>query len=265
MVRSLDWRKGQPVSAGLRAFVVEDEPPARQFLQTLLARTPDIEVAGVAGECEEAITRINALRPDLVFLDVKLRRGDGFAVLRGLTCSPHVIFTTAYEAHAVTAFELGAIDYLLKPFTSERLARALERLRRLKENPTHAKHYESVSVLDRATQVGGTLPLTRLFVRDAGGITPIPVGSVQRLEADGDYVRIFVDGKSYLCALTLNAVEAMLDPAHFVRVHRSHLVNFEYVTTLKPYDNSRLQVVLRDGTRIVASRTRSRDLRQLAF
>lgn len=255
------------MTANLRVFVVEDEPRARQFLQALLEASPGIHVIGTAGDCDDAISRLNALRPEVVFLDVKLRRGDGFAVLRGLTYSPHVIFTTAYEAHAVAAFELGAIDYLLKPFTQGRLSRALERLARLRGTQARpGGDADRPSVLERATQVlGATPPLTRLFVREAGGITPIAVESVHRLEADGDYIRIFVDGKTYLSSLTLNAVEAMLDPAQFVRIHRSHLVNFAYVTGLRPYDNSRLQVVLRDGTRIVASKTRSRDLRQLAF
>lgn len=254
------------MTASVRVFVVEDEPPARKYLQSLLDAVPGMHVVGSAGDADDAISRTNALRPDLLFLDVKLRRGDGFAVLRGLSYSPHVIFTTAFEAHAVAAFELGAIDYLLKPFSSERLTRALERLGRLKGKGDSEADQNQPSVLERATQlVGATPPLTRLFVRDGGGITPISAKSIHRLEADGDYVRIYVEGKSYLCVLTLNAVEAMLDPAHFVRVHRSHLVNFEYVVALRPYDSSRFQVVMLDGTRIVASKTRSRDLRQLAF
>ncbi|MEP7345039.1 MAG: LytTR family DNA-binding domain-containing protein [Gemmatimonadaceae bacterium] len=247
----------------LRTLVVEDEPIARQALMDLLTDVEWIETIGTAGSGPEAVRLIDDLRPDLVFLDIQLPELTGIEVLRAARHQPAVIVTTAYDAYAVSAFELSALDYLLKPFSGPRLARALERARPLAEGPTPG--HALPERLDAALRDTTESPLERFFVRDRNRLVPLHVKDIERLEADDDYVRVVTKGMTYLVHLTLNDFERRLDAKRFLRVHRTHIVNLDFVLHLLPYDGSRVEVEMRDGTKIVASRTRSRELRDNTF
>ena len=205
-----------------------------------------------------AIVAIDELQPDLVFLDIQLPGFSGIDVLSQVRHTPAVIFTTAHDQFAVTAFELAALDYLMKPFGSERFGRALERARPLLE------HQVGAGTTERARDVLSHGPIPRLFVRDAGRILPIRVASIEGLQACDDYVLVHTGGRRFRVNVPLSDLERRLDPRVFVRVHRSHVVNLDYVASWRPYDGSRFQITLRTGTTIMASRQRSRVLRDLA-
>jgi two-component system LytT family response regulator len=192
-----------------------------------------------------------------VFLDVQLPGMSGLDVLRRIKHAPSIIFTTAHDQFAIAAFELGALDYLLKPFGRERFQRALERARPVLQMQLGA------TLAERATEVLADTPLARLFVREGAKIVPIATSMVEHIEACDDYVRVHAAGRVYRLNVQLADVEGRLDPRTFLRVHRSHVVNLDFVRALEPYDGSRYQVTLRNGTVIVASRQRSKALREL--
>jgi two-component system LytT family response regulator len=261
----------------VRVLVVEDEPLARASLGELLAEVPWLTCVGEAADGLTAVAQIDALRPDLVLLDVHLPECSGLQVLERIRHEPAVIFTTAYDRFAVAAFELEALDYLVKPFGRDRLNAALERARRMLPAAPAAPALGHVAdspsmpraptpIRERArTALGGTGPLSRLLVRDRGRLVPVQLREVERLEAEDDYVALHTGGRRFLVELPLGDFEARLDPQRFVRVHRAHIVNLDFVRQLVPYDGARLMVEMRDGTKILASRTRSRDLRELAI
>jgi two-component system LytT family response regulator len=244
-------------NALVSTLIVEDEPLARKKLRELIGGISWLQCVGEAASGPAAITAIDKLQPDLVFLDIQLPGGTGLEVLARIRHSPAIIFTTAHDQFAVTAFELGAIDYLLKPFGRERFARALERAR------PSLQEIEDLDTTQRAKESLARGPLRRLFVRDAGRIVPVRVAAIEWLQACDDYVIIHTAGKEYMVNLPLTDLESRLDPHVFVRVHRSHVVNLDHVASWTPYDGSRLQITLRTGAKILASRQRSRALRNL--
>lgn len=242
------------------AFIVEDEPIARNRLRELLGHVDWIECVGEAADGISAVKMIDELRPDLLFLDIEMPGMTGIEVLNSITHDPAVVFTTAYDRYAVTAFELEALDYLLKPFGAKRLETALERVRKsLHGDP----EFPAVERARSALTSSG--PFTRIFVRDRGRIIPIGVDTIDRLEADDDYVGVHAAGKRYLVYLSMNEFEARLDPQRFVRIHRSHIVNLDKVAAFLPEDGGRLRIEMKDGTKLMASRTRARELRHLAI
>ena len=251
------------MSDRVRALVVEDEAPARKRLVELLRRVDWIECLGAAENGDRAVALIDSLRPDLVFLDIQLPGLSGLEVLSRVRHQPAVIFTTAYDRYAVSAFELEALDYVLKPFGEERLLAALRRARRALDDrdpePVHARAARALGTAEGTSPSG---PLARFFVRDRGRLVPLDAREIVRLEADDDYVRVFTRERSYLVYLTLNDFERRLDAERFLRIHRTHMVNLECVQQLVPLDGGRMQVELRDGTKIAASRARSRALRE---
>jgi two-component system LytT family response regulator len=253
------------VTTLVRALVVEDEPLARRQLRELAAGVPWLSCVGEAPDGASAVHAIDELQPDLVFLDIRMPELTGLEVLERAAHEPAVIFTTAFDQYAVAAFELGALDYLLKPFGRERFLAAVERARRALGAPRTDD--DDGSTVDRArAALGATAgPVERIFVRDRGRIVPLPVRDIERLEAEDDYVAVHTRGRRFLVYLPLADFERRLDPDRFLRVHRSHVVNLDFVTALVPFDAARLQVELRDGTKIMASRARSRELRHLAI
>lgn len=239
------------------ALIVDDEPLARRKIRDMLGSVPWIECIGEVGDGLTAVSAIDEQQPDLVFLDIRMPRLSGLEILQRVNHRPAVIFTTAYDRYAVTAFELAAVDYLLKPFARERLLTSLERVRTAlsRGNP------EAQAVRSRKGLADGTA--RRLFVREAGRVIPLRSAEVVRLEASDDFVIVHTTSDRYRMSVPLQQLEARLDPAQFVRVHRSHIVNMDHVASLSPYDGSRLEVRLRNGTIIVASRQFSRILRGL--
>jgi two-component system LytT family response regulator len=243
----------------VRALVVEDEPLARRALRGLIEEVDWLDLVGEAADGRQAVERIDALRPDLVFLDVHMPELSGIEVLSRVEHRPAVVFTTAFDRYAVAAFELEAIDYLIKPFGRKRFHATLERVRR-----RLAAGEALPPAVDRARAALGDGPLERVFAHRGSRIVLLRVADVERFEARDDYSEVRCRGETYLVSLPLHEIERRLDPARFVRVHRSHLVNLDHVAHMRPHDDRRLEVSMSDGTKVVASRTGSQRLRQLA-
>lgn len=241
----------------ISTLVADDEPVALAGLRAMLGAFPWIDVVGEAENGLEAVQRIEALRPELVFLDVQMPGLLGTEVLQQLTWRPYVIFTTAYSEHAVSAFELGAVDYLLKPFGPSRLAAAMERVQSALGEPA------PVDVMARLSGALGGGPINRLFVRVGGALVPLPVERVSHFEADGDYVVAHTDQARHLLHLSLSRLESRLDPARFLRVHRTHIVNLEQVREFKTDVRGNLEAVMLNGTRVPVSRSRAQEIRKL--
>jgi two-component system LytT family response regulator len=240
------------------AFVVDDEPLARAALHAMLAAYDWVRVIGEAADGEEAVTGIEVLRPELVFLDVRMPELMGTSVVPRLTHRPFLVFTTAYSEHAVTAFELGAVDYLLKPFGPARLATAMERVRSGLGEPA------TVDVGERLSGALADGPISRLFVRIGGAVIPLAIERVARFEADGDYLITHTGGTRHLLHLPLTRLETRLDPRRFVRVHRAHIVNLDYVRAFRPDERGHLEAEMTDGARVPVSRARAQGIRHLA-
>jgi two-component system LytT family response regulator len=252
--------KTQPT---IRALIVEDEPLARQIIKDFLQGEDWLKVVGEAADGDNAVILIDGLRPDLVFLDVRMPGLTGLQVLENIKHDPAVVFTTAYDDHAVTAFELEALDYILKPFGRERFRQMLTRV---KLRLVDSVEKSGSSVRERALHALSAKPaeyLLRLFVRDRRGrVVQVRVAEITRLIGADDYVELHVCNTSHLVKITLNEFEKRLDPKHFRRIHRSAIVNLDHVVTCKPIDR-RLCLKLSDGSEVVSSRSGSQSLRDL--
>jgi len=243
------------VTESIRCVVVEDEPESRASLAGWVAEAPRCSLLGTAGSASEAVALVESTRPDLLLLDVRIPEHDGIEVLRRIRHRPEVVFTTAHEDYAVAAFELGAVDYLVKPFGRERLLAALDRAReRLRQGRGQP------GAVERALDATGR-PLRRIFARKGTRVVPIAVVDVLRIDASGEYSEVHVPGESFLVRIPLRELVARLDPDAFHQVHRSHVVNLDAVLHLSAADDRRLLLTLRDGSTVVASRSASERLR----
>ena len=244
--------------SAISVVIVDDEPLARQKLRHLFERDSGFAIVGEAGDGEGAIRVIAATRPTLVCLDIRLPGLSGLDVLRQADPRPPaVIFTTAYDQYAVSAFELAAVDYLLKPFSRDRFLAAVERAR------VWIAAAQGAPVGERLREVTAPGYLTRLFVRDRGTIRPLRMSAVQHVESNDDDVTVHATGgERFNMPVTMAALEDRLDPACFLRIHRRFIVNMDHVTSIAPIDGSRFEVTMRDGTTLSVSRQRSRMLRE---
>jgi two-component system LytT family response regulator len=240
-------------------LIVDDEPVARAGLRAMLGAFDWVSVVGEAADGASAVDAIDRLRPELVFLDVQMPGLLGTEVVRRIQHQPFIIFTTAYSQHAVTAFAVSAVDYLLKPFGAVRLASALERVRSAIGEPAPA------GVLERLSGTLASGPITRLFVRTGGALIPLAVASVSRFDAEGDYVIAHAGGTRHVLNLPLSRLEERLDPARFVRVHRAHIVNLDHVRAFRPDPRGNLRAELTDGALVPVSRGKARALRRLGL
>lgn len=240
-------------------LIADDEPLARAGLRRLLSAVDWIDVVAEAEHGEATVRAIDELRPELVFLDIRMPGMLGTDALRNATHRPYVVFTTAHLEHAATAFELGALDYLLKPFGPERLAAALDRVRSALGEPA------STSAFARMHEVFGAGPMTRLFVRSGRAIVPVSVADVRRFEADGDYVTAHTGTAHHLLHVAISRLERRLDPKVFVRVHRAHIVNLNHVAAFKSGVGGQLVAHMSDATRIPVGRSRAQELRALGL
>lgn len=245
-------------SRSFRAALAEDEPQARRTLRSYLNGVPWIELVGEARDGAAAARLVDEVEPDLLFLDVRLPELTGLQVVERIRHRPALVFTTAHDRFAVAAFELGALDYLLKPFGPERFARMLERVRAHLDSPA------APDAVERTRLALSALPLRRLFARSGTRIVPIPVESIRRIQAAGDYAEVHCPGGRFLLQVSLGELLARLDPERFRQVHRSHIVNLDHVQQMKPYDERRLLITIEGGGEIVASRKASEELRRLA-
>jgi len=242
-------------------FFAEDEPLARDVLRDAIYAHPGLRLVGEAADGASALERIGLLRPEVVFMDIQMPEMTGLEVLRRLDYLPQIVFTTAYDQYAVTAFELHAVDYLLKPFTRARFADSVARL--LEGGAQEADRSGLEDALLRATT--GPARLERILVRDRGRIFPLAVGEIAYMKADSKYTVIAARGQHFLVRIGISELESQLDPRRFIRVHRSALVNLDFVESMRADDQSQLQILMRDGACISANREASKLLRDMAI
>ena len=245
------------MTAAIRALIVDDEPAARDAIRVLLAPDHEVTVVGETADGRAALDAIRALRPDLLFLDVQMPELDGLSALRQLDPAdlPVTVFTTAYDAYALQAFELHALDYLLKPFDDTRFHSAVERAKqRVREGRLGAARHRLLELLEAeppGTATGGSAGVayvSRLVVKHEGRATIVAVRDIDWLEADGDHVRVYAGGARHVLRDSLRHLETQLDPHRFVRIHRSTMVNVERIRELQPYFRGDYVVILQDGS-----------------
>ena len=233
-----------------RVLIVDDEPLARKAITLALAEFPEIEIIGECADGFEAVKVINKEKPEVVFLDIQMPKLDGFDVLELLDDPPFIVFVTAYNEYALKAFESHALDYILKPVKTERLGKTLERvekqLRKSKGQPVdqlldfHKKHLT---------------PLERILIRDRNLIHILQVGDISHIEAQDDYIALYSGERSYLKKETLSGLEKRLDGCRFVRIHRSYLLNIDYLSKIEPYAKDSKIAVLKNGKTLPVSRS----------
>jgi two-component system LytT family response regulator len=267
----------------LRTVIVDDEPLARERIRNLLKRHRDVEIAAECADGAAAVSAITRLAPDLVFLDVQMPRMDGFEVLRAVLPrqatgrgagdgshagsspdgrnAPAIIFVTAYDQYALRAFDSNALDYLLKPFDRERFESALARARRQIETEKREHLSARLEALVRALEPGPRF-LDRLVIRNAGRVTFLKAEEIDWIEAAGNYVSLHSGTESHLLRETMATLESKLDPAKFVRIHRSTIVNLDRVREIQPSFHGDAVVLLRGGKRLPLSRNYREKLHQ---
>ncbi|HWX00094.1 LytTR family DNA-binding domain-containing protein [Collimonas sp.] len=241
-------------------FIAEDEPLARETLRDWIQAHPQLRLVGEAADGASALKQIDKLTPDAVFMDIQMPEMTGLQVLQRLTHAPDFIFTTAYDQYAVIAFELNAIDYLLKPFSRERFDAAVERLLEVS--------VPSKDLLQLALKQAGeqeTAMLKRILVRDRGHIFPLATDEIEYMKSEEKYTVIAARKKNFLVRIGLSELSARLDPGKFIRIHRSTLINLDFVESMKADDQSQLQIQMRDGTQLVANREASKMLRSMSI
>lgn len=234
----------------MRVLLVDDEPLARQLLAELLAEVPEVEVVGEASNGFEAVRRVQELSPDLLLLDIQMPKLSGFEVLELLgEAAPAVVFVTAYDEYALKAFEVHAVDYLMKPVEPERLAEAIGRAR---SRPA-ADRPSAAALADSARPPGRRLE--RILFREEGQVQVVPVARIDFVEAQDDYLSFAVAGRRLRRQQTLGSLERQLDPGRFVRIHRSYLLNVDRLARLELYSKDSWVALLGDGTKIPVSRS----------
>jgi two-component system LytT family response regulator len=249
----------------LTTLIVDDEPLAREGLRMLLAGDPEVAAIHEARDGREAVAAILNARPDLVFLDVQMPEMDGFAVVGqvGAERMPAVVFVTAHDRYAIQAFEINAIDYLLKPVTGERFAQALARAKaRLASRPVDEANRQILSLLE--TIASPRRYLKRLAVRSAGKTVFVDAEDVDWIEAAENYVQLHTGRASHLIHVTMNAFEKSLDPEIFLRIHRSVIVNVRRIKELQPVLHGEYAITLQSGVRLQSGRMYNEKLRALA-
>lgn len=246
--------------ARLRALIVDDEPPAREIIKEYLHDFPAIEVTGECKNGRLAVQHINDKRPDLIFLDIQMPGMNGFEVLERLQHLPLIIFCTAYDRFALQAFEVNAVDYLLKPFSRERFRKAVRRALQQREN----REPEIERIARLLAHAAPPHFAERLFVRSGQKLLPVETSAIMWIEAEGDYARLHLQqGKSVLCSMGVGLLQERLDPAAFTRVHRSYIVHLAAVRHLESDGEGGYFAVLKDGARIRVSRSYAPKIKDL--
>lgn len=246
----------------VRTIIVDDEDLARQMIKEYLRAHPMVEVVAECSGGEEAVRRVNAMRPDLLFLDIQMPGLTGFEVLEKLDHPPFIIFSTAYDRYALRAFEINAIDYLLKPFDKERFDRALSRAFERMQNKTAASQ-QILSLLNNL-QTAGTDP-QRFWIKEKGCLKPIKHEAIDWIEAMDDYACLHVGQTKHLVNQTMRELEARLDEKMFMRIHRSAIVNLDRIKELRPIGDGSYQVILKNNTQLSLSRSQAKKLKELVI
>jgi two-component system LytT family response regulator len=245
----------------MRVIIVDDEPLARAVLREHLGLHPDVEIVGECANGFEAVKAIAELAPDLAFLDIQMPKLDGFEVVELAGAKTHYVFVTAYDQFALRAFDVHALDYLLKPFTRERLAQALAHAReRVAAPATEGEAAMRALVSDARAR---HQPIERVLIRDGARVQVIPVARIDYIEAQDDYVAICSEGRQWLKNQRMAELESQLDPQAFLRVHRSYIVNLGTIARIEPTGKDGHCAVLKSGARVPISRSGYQKMRDL--
>jgi two-component system LytT family response regulator len=248
----------------LKVLIVDDEPLARELIRNYLSEKPGIEISAECADGYEALKAVTAYHPDLVFLDIQMPKIDGFEFLEVLDRKPEIIFTTAYDQYAIRAFEMNAVDYLLKPFSMARLEQAIEKARQRLDTRTVQKDYtisESLGKLQEHLDQSHPL-LDRVVTRLGNKITVIPVDLIWYIEAQDDYVMIYSELGNHLKEKTMKYFEEHLPADSFIRIHRSYIVNLSQISGIELYEKDTHLVSLKSGARLKASKDGYKRLRE---
>lgn len=227
----------------IEAVIIDDERLARKDLRAVLEQFPFITITGEASNVAEALELVERVKPQVIFLDIEMPEANGFALLEQLNTVPEVIFTTAYDAYAIKAFEVNALDYLLKPVTQKRLGESLERLLEIMKPAKQTAQYPDLN--------------EKIFVKDGERCWFVPLGEIRLLESTGSYARIFFGKHAPLLARSLQSLESRLNPQYFFRASRKHIVNLEHVQQITTLNQHLLQLELTDGAKVPLSRRQS--------
>ena len=237
----------------MKAIIVDDERLARKELTSLLAEHNEIEIIGEAANIDEAEEMIRESNPDLVFLDIQMPGGTGFDLLEKLDAVPQVIFITAYDEFALKAFEVSALDYVLKPVQPERLAEAIKKLNRVEED-----HRETRDTDEQKLGLND-----QVFVKDGDKCWFVSLSNIRLFESDGNYIKVYFDGNRPMIHKSLNALDQKLDPRSFFRASRKHIVNLSWVENIEPWFNGGLMVRLKGGDKVEVSRRQAAKFKEM--
>ncbi len=248
------------MSTTLKTLIIEDEQPAIDLLQYYLKDFKEVKIEGVCKDGFEGLKAINELKPDLVFLDIQMPKLTGFELIELLEHKPMIVFTTAYDDFAIKAFEVNAIDYLLKPFSTDRLKQAIEKVIEHKQSPESTPpDYQQLSEYNVSKP---NAPLKRIVVKKNHQIKLIPAEDIFYLEAQDDYVMIYTKDERFIKQATMKYFESGLDADKFVRIHRSYIVNIDEMQQLEPYEKESYLAILKNGAKLKISKTGFKNLKE---
>lgn len=243
-----------------RAVIVEDEMPARELVKAYLKDHKEIELIGECADGFSGVKVINESKPDIVFLDIQMPKLNGFEVIELLDEIPQIIFTTAFDQYAIKAFELSAVDYLMKPFSKQRFDEAIQKVfNRIDNNDKPAENVKNLSEKVKED----SKEIERLFVKTGSRIDVVPVEEVIRIEALDDYVEIFTAEKKYVKKETMNYLEKSLPGNLFNRVHRSSIININFIDKIERYGKESYIVILKEGSKVNVSKSRIKELKSI--
>jgi two-component system LytT family response regulator len=240
----------------IRTLIADDEPAARDSIQILISKRSDIEIVGICKDGKETAETILDLKPDLVFLDIQMPAMDGFEILEAIKDDllPVIVFVTAFDQYALKAFEMSAVDYLLKPYSDERFVQSLDKAKQWIASRNAHSQIERIENLLTALQNSSSSYLKKLVVKNQGKITFIPVSTILSIESEGNFVKVHTQEGQKLASYTFKQLEAILDPKVFTRIHKSYMVNLDFIESIEPYFHGDYHLVLTDGSKIKLSR-----------
>lgn len=244
--------------AKLKVVIVDDEPLAREKIRELLRNDAEIELIAECSGGHKAVAAIQKTPPDLLFLDIQMPEMDGFGVIKALSAQqvqmPYIVFVTAYDQYAVRAFEVYALDYLLKPFDRERFQKALERAKsQIRRDRSDTLSQGILSLIEELKE--GPRHLERLVIKNSGRVQLLKTQEIDWIEAEGNYVRVHAGKEAHLLRETISTLETQLNPKKFMRIHRSTIVNLDRIRELQPWFHGEYRIILRDGTQLMLSRS----------
>lgn len=258
-----------PAEKKIKVLIIDDELLAREKIRTLLTEEDDIQILDECKNANEALSKVKSLKPDLIFLDIQMPGMDGFEMLENIKTRklPLIIFTTAYNKYAIKAFDIHALDYLLKPFDKERFHKSIKRARNFLNDKKRDENNEKIFNLLKelkGQQEASPKYLKRMMIKTSGRILFLKTEDIDMIEASGNYLKIFSDEESYLIRGTMNEIEKKLDPVTFIRIHRSIIINLNEAKEFKPWFRGEYIVYLKNGTKLTSGRSYKNNLLKIS-